>query len=161
VTSRKFKEKWDWKRLAKYAFYGRGKRWAIAQMKLVESGEKNIDQVLESARRKPDGYKQPDYQIFTGKNGRKYTPEMIVLETERRGNALSMDGARQRIYRVKKDPYLEATLLESVSVGHLKKYLKEQDSAARKQNQQDLDDVWFGRKSANEVFGREVNWTVS
>jgi len=158
VSSKTSKEKWDWERLAKYAFYGRGKRWAIAQMELVESGKKNIDQVLKSARRKPDGYKQPGYQIFTGKNGRKYTPEMIVLETERHGNALSLDGARQRIYRVKKDATLEPTLLDTVSVGHLKKHLKEQDSAARKQNQQDLDDVWFGRKSANEVFGREVKW---
>lgn len=158
MISEIFEEKWDWEKLAKYALYGRGKRWAIAQLKLVDSGKKTIEQVLKLARRKPNGYKRPDHQIFIGKKGTRYTPERIILALEKKGRYLSLESARNRIYRANLDPTRESMLMEPVGSRKLKQPIRERITSRQQQNQKDLDDMYYGVRSSNEVLGREVKW---
>jgi hypothetical protein len=127
-------------------------------MKLVESGKKTIEQVLKLARRKPNGYKRPEHQIFTGKRGRRYTPERIVLALEKIGCTLSLEAARNRIYRAKLDPTRENMLMEPVGSAYLKQPIRERITSRQQQNQKDLDDMYYGVRSPNEVLGRGVKW---
>jgi len=88
---------WSIYQLRDYAGPNRGLAWARRAMRKVKSGQWTPEKVLKEAVRKLENKNFPPDWKIKGKNGKIYTPELILQETAKNGHQIGIQCAKLRL----------------------------------------------------------------